>query len=206
TRGGLDGATVAELADEEGAENPAPPSARDRLAAANQPRHAACLPVYPRRPALTILRVPLDRLPHAFLAGELGRPAGQLVELAEVDAELLDFTLTEARAPLGVGLELLLAPVAELLAGAHDQVVPVEDRDGLAVAVHVDVARRPEERRVDVPAHAVLDEAEVALGAHVAELHHVAPQRLRDDRAGDEARALPGPVVVEHPRDDRGHP
>src|SRR5206468_8880169 len=156
----IDAARLDELLDDEGADESGAPCEQDLLAA-EQPRHAGCLPVYPGRPALTILRVPLDRFPHALFARELGRPAGQLVELAEVHPELFHFALPEPGTPLGVGLELFLAPVPELLAGSHDQVVPVEDRDGLAVAVHVDVAGQPEERRVDVTADAVLHEAEV---------------------------------------------
>ncbi len=52
------------------------------------------------------------------------------------------------------------------------------------------------------PAYAVGAEAEVAQRLERAELDFRPRQRLRDDRAGDETRVLPRPVVVEHPRDD----
>src|SRR2546422_231709 len=123
------------------------------------------LPVDPGGPALAMLGVPLDALAHALLPRVLGRPPGELVELAVIDAQLLDLALAQARPPFRVGLELLRAPVAELLAGPDDELVPVEDRDGSAVAVHVDVAGRAEEGGVDVAAHAVLHEA--VLVAHL---------------------------------------
>ena len=42
-------------------------------------------------------------------------------------------------------------------------------------------------------------------GSSDAEFDRLALERLRDDRAGDVARVLARPVVVEHPRHDAGH-
>src|ERR1700730_3717823 len=164
------------------------------------------LPVDPRGPPFAVLGVPLDRLANAFFPRVFGRPPGELVELAEIDAGILDLALAEARPPFRVGLELLGAPVPQLLAGPDDELVPVEDRDRRPVAVHVDVAGGAVERGADVAAHPVLDEAEVAPRPHVPQGDHVARQRLGDDGRRDEPRALARPVVVEHPRHDRRHP
>src|SRR6185295_8548361 len=163
---------------------PAPPVTRIFLPGKNCLTPGG-LPVDPRGPPFAVLGVPLDRLARAFFPRVLGRPSGEPVELAVVDAQLLDLALAETRPPFRIGAELLRPPVPELLAGADDEGVPVEDRDRRAVAVHVDVARGAVERGVEVAAHPVLHEAEVALRLHVAQRDHVAGQGLGDDGRGD---------------------
>src|SRR5512132_307332 len=100
--------------------NPAPPVTRIFLPAKN-PLTRARLPIDPRGPPLAVLGIPLDRLARALLPRVLRHPARQLVELAVVHPQLLHFALAEARAPFRIGLQLLLAPVAEVLAAADDE-------------------------------------------------------------------------------------
>ena len=97
-------------------------------------------------------------------------------------------------------------PVAVLLAEAQDRLRPVAHRDVLALPVDVDVAGAALGRDGEVAADPVRAEAEVAHRLQVAELDRLAGERLRDDRAGDVARVLARAVVVEHARDDAGHP
>ncbi len=106
---------------------------------------------------------------------------------------------------LGHAHQLAVArPVALLLAHAEDQLAPVAHRDVLALAVDVDVAGNAVRGDHEMAADAVRAVAEVAERLELSELDARPLERLRDDRAGDEARVLPRPVVVEHPRDDAG--
>src|SRR5256886_10466266 len=89
---------------------PAPPVIRIFFPAKNSVTRGG-LPVDPGGPALAVLGVPLDALAHALLPRVLGRPPGELVELAVIDAQLLDLALAQARPPFRVGPELLRAPV-----------------------------------------------------------------------------------------------
>src|SRR5205814_381632 len=132
-------------------------------------------------------------------------PAGLTLQLLVAHAQGDD--LARAGAVTAGHADELAArgPVALFLADAENQLGPVAHRDVLALPVDVDVAGDPARGDGQVPADAVRAEAEVAQRLELAELDPLADERLRDDRARDEARVLARPVVVEHPRHDAGH-
>ena len=132
-------------------------------------------------------------------------PAGLATKLLEPDAQRHHLAGSGPEA-FGDAYELPAGrPVAVLLADAEDQLGPVAHGDVLALAVDVDVARDSVQRDHQVAAHAVGAEAEVAHRLQLAELDMLANEGLCDDRAGDEARVLARPVVVEHTCDHAGH-
>ena len=143
-------------------------------------------------------------LPHAVLPGDERLPAGFARELLEADLECEHLARAGAMA-LGDADDLAVArPVPCLLSHAQDEIRPVPHGDVLALPVDVDVTRRAVCGHSEVAADAVRAIAEVPQRLERPELDARPFQRLRDDRAGDEARVLPRPVVVEHPRHDTG--
>src|SRR5918994_787128 len=158
-------------------------------------------PVDAADPAGAVLGVPLDRAEDALLPGHLRLPAGLAVELLVADTQGEHVGDAGAEAAFVEHDLPVVRPVPVLAPEAQDQVSPVGHGDVLALPVDVHVAGHALRRDGQVAAHAVGAEAEVAQRLERAQEDLRPGQRLRDDRAGDVARVLARPVVVEHPRD-----
>ena len=161
-------------------------------------------PVDAADPPLAVFGVPRDRAVDALFPRDERLPARLAVQLLVADAKR-EHLAGPGPHPQRRRHDLPVAPVAAFPPDSEDPVAPVSHGDVLALAVDVHVAGYSPRRDREMAAHAVRTEAEVAHRLERAELDRLALERLRDDRAGDVARVLARPVVVEHSRDDAGN-